>query len=79
MSQRSSAPHAVLLGTSLLDMRATVAWDRATRLDDRWKRHIVVVDEPGFAMSSAPSDMLRWAPTDPLALLLERLDLPRGG
>jgi DNA-binding response OmpR family regulator len=78
MSQRASAPSSVLLGTSLLDMRARVLWERATRMDERWKRHIVILDEVGETAPVGPPEMRRWAPGDPLAVLLEHLDLPRG-
>ena len=74
------APRAVLLGTSLLDLPAVRAWDRAVRMDERWKQRIVVVDEPGTSVPEGPPGMMRWQTTEPLSALLEKLDIrPEGG
>lgn len=69
-------PDAVLLGTALLDLPAGAAWAHATRVDARWQRRIIVVEEAGHEGAAGPTEMQRWTPRQPEAVILSWLGLP---
>lgn len=72
-----SPPDAVLLGTGLLDLTAVAVWSHATRVDDRWRRRIIVVEEVGHASrGEEPAEMLYWTPRQPESFVLSWLGLP---
>lgn len=72
----SAPPDAVLLGTALLDLPAHTAWAHVTRVDDRWRRRIVVVEEAGHPSPPPAPGMLLWTGKEPESVLLTWLGFP---
>lgn len=71
----ADAPLAALLGTGLLDLTAHSTWAHATRLDDRWRERIVIVEERGHPAPPSTPGMRQWSAREPEAVLLGWLGL----